>query len=78
MAELCGCSAARAKQAINELIAGGFLKEERKGRNRGNARSRERIVSLTRYDTEAMAGDPNLPIKLWRESNKCERLKSVA
>ncbi|WP_348764426.1 hypothetical protein [uncultured Henriciella sp.] len=78
MAEMCGCSPSTAKRSINELIAGGFLKEERKGRNQGHARSRERIVSLTRYDTETKAGDPNLPIKLWRESNKSERLKSVA
>ena len=70
MAEMCGCAAATAKKSVNELIEGGFLKEERKGRSRGNAVSRERIVSLTRYDTEAVAGDPNLPIKIWKRNAK--------
>lgn len=63
---------------MDELIAGAFLKEERKGRSRGNAASRERIASLTRYDTETAAGDPNLPIKTWVKCMKSERLKSDA
>lgn len=85
MAELCGCASATAKKSVNELIDGGFLKEERKGRSRGNAASRERIVSLTRYDTEVIAGDPNLPIKIWKRNSKSdasnkknERIKSDA
>jgi hypothetical protein len=72
MAEMCGCANATAKKSINELIEGGFLKEERKGRNRGNAASRERIVSLTRYDTDATAGDPNLPIRIWKRNSQSD------
>ena len=72
MAEMCGCAPATAKKAIDELIAGGFLKEERQGRSRGNAASRERIASLTRYHTETRAGDPNLPIKIWRKNSQSD------
>lgn len=78
MSEMCGCAPATAKKSVDELIAGGFLREERKGRSRGNAASRERIVSLTRYDTDTIAGCPNLPIKIWRESAKKRRQKSEA
>jgi len=59
-------------------MAGGFLREERKGGNRGNAAGRERVASLTRYDTEAAAGDPDLPIKRWERRMKSGRHKSAA
>lgn len=78
MAAICGCAPATARKAIDELIAGGFLREERKGRNRGKAASRERVVALTRYDTETAPGDPNLPIKLWREKKATKGPKSMA
>lgn len=69
IADLCGCSPYSAKNAINELIKGGFLRVEQKGRSRGNARGRERMASLTRYDTETTTGNPDLPIELWKERN---------
>jgi len=78
MARRCGCAPATATNAIDELIAGDFLREERKGGNRGNAASRERVASLTRYDTETAAGDPNLPIKTWKRRMKSGRHKSAA
>ena len=78
MAETIGCAPATAKKAIDELVAGGFLKVEQKGRNRGKASGRERIVSLTQYDTETSAGDPGLPLKIWQRKQKSAHLKSVA
>lgn len=78
IAEMCGCSSHTAKKSIDELIECVFLHVQQKGRNRGNAHSRERIVSLTRYDTETSKGDPELPIKVWRRKTKSEHLKSAA
>ncbi|GJL96829.1 MAG: hypothetical protein DHS20C06_06460 [Hyphobacterium sp.] len=72
MSEMCRCAPATAKKSVDELVEGGFLKEERKGRSRGNAASRERIASLTRYDTDTVAGDPNLPIKIWKKNSKSD------
>ncbi|QYI99810.1 helix-turn-helix domain-containing protein [Thalassovita mediterranea] len=77
MAETIGCAPATAKNAIDELIEGGFLKLEQKGRNRGKASGRERIVSLTQYDTETSVGDPSLPVKTWQRKQKSAHLKSV-
>ena len=78
IADMVGCAPATAKKAIDELIAGGFLRVEQKGRNRGNASGRERIVSLTQYDTETAVGDPGLPVKTWQRKQKSAHLKSVA
>ena len=77
---LSGWSAtsATAKKAIDELIEGGFLREERRGRSRGNAASRERVASLTRYNTDAIAEDPDLPMKTWERRKKSGRQKSAA
>jgi DNA-binding MarR family transcriptional regulator len=58
-----------AKKAIDELIAGGFLEEQRKGRNRGIRAGRERVVSLTRWPTETRNGQPSLPRQLWEGRN---------
>lgn len=55
-----------AKKTVDELIFKGHLREERRGRNRGDVKSRERVVSLTRYDTAISVGDPALPIKTWQ------------
>jgi len=78
MADMCGCASATAKKAIDELVAGGFLREERRGRSQGSAASRERVASLTRYDTDAIAGDPDLPIKTWKRGKESGRQKSAA
>lgn len=78
MARMSNCAPATARKAIDELIASGFLKVEQTGRNRGNVAGRERTVSLTQFDSETAAGDPNLPIKLWQENMKLKRLKSTA
>jgi DNA-binding MarR family transcriptional regulator len=78
MADMCGCAPNTAKKAIDELIEGGFLREERRGRSRGNAASRERVASLTRYDSDTHIGDPDLPIKTWKQRKKFGGLKSAA
>lgn len=78
IAGMCGCAPATAKKAIDELIAGCFLREERKGGSRGDSASRERVASLTRYDTDAIAGDPDLPIKTWKRRKEYTCLKSAA
>jgi hypothetical protein len=75
MADLCGCAPATARKAIDELVAGSFLKEERKGRSRGNVASRERVASLTRYNTDTTVGDPDLPLKAWEKRMKSRRHK---
>lgn len=66
----CGCAAKSSRSAISELLDGGFLREERRGRNRGCGSGRERVISLTMYDTETTCGDPDLPIKVWQASQK--------
>ena len=53
--------------ALQELIEGGHLFEERVGRNTGQRSSRERIVSLSRWDSDTRKGDPDLPKKVWRK-----------
>lgn len=70
MANLIGCGKVMAKKAIDELVEGGFLRVERRGRNSGTPLGRERAVSLTRYDTETAAQDPELPIKSWQRKQK--------
>ncbi|WP_139792260.1 hypothetical protein [Henriciella litoralis] len=72
------CPPRTAKKAIDDLIERGFLRVEQTGRNRGKAVGRERIVSLTHYDTETAAGDPMWPITLWQRRQKNERRKSAA
>lgn len=59
---------------VIELVEKGHLRIERNGRNRGQVKTRERVVSLTRYDTETSVGDPSWPIKVWREKMKQEKL----
>lgn len=74
VARLTGVSDKTAKKLVDELIAAGHLREERAGRNRGMVKTRERVVSLTRYDTETDVGDPKRPIKVWRQSRTLEKL----
>jgi len=78
MADMCGCASATAKKAVDELIEGGFLRQERRGRSRGSAASRERVASLTRYNTDAIAEDPDLPMKTWERRQKSGCHKSAA
>lgn len=66
VAGMIGVSESVAAKAVNELIDTGHLRQERKGRNLGRVATREKIVSLTRYDTETSAGDPDFPIAVWR------------
>lgn len=54
-------------RAVDELIDAGHLRVERSGRNHGMVKTRERIVSLTRYDTETCAGNKRLPIEVWQK-----------
>lgn len=67
VALMIGVSEAAARKAVQELIEKGHVKQERKGSNYGRVATRERIVSLTRYDTEASVGDPELPTSTWRK-----------
>ncbi len=64
--ELINVSPSTATRCVDELIASGHLREERRGRNSGRVQTRERVVSLTRHDTETAKGDPDLPTKRWR------------
>jgi hypothetical protein len=68
VARLTSVSDKTAKRLVDELITTGHLREERKGRNRGVVKTRERVVSLTRHDTDTQKGDPALPIKRWQDS----------
>ena len=63
-----------AAKAVDELIKAGHLRLERRGTNIGRVATRERVVSLTRYDSETAKGEPDLPKKLWgqRISNAVE------
>lgn len=74
---LIGVSAKTAKRIVDELIEAGHLQEERKGCNRGNVKTRERVVSLTRYDTETCAGNPNKPIEVWCKSQTPEKVPTA-
>jgi DNA-binding MarR family transcriptional regulator len=67
VAQMVNASEASAKNAVDELIDKGYLREERRGQNFGRVATRERIVALTHHDTETFKGDPDLPIKLWRK-----------
>lgn len=73
VAKLIDVDPKTAKKLVDELIEKGHVREERKGRNRGLVKTRERVVSLTRYDTETIAGDPSLPIKIWKLNRKQEK-----
>lgn len=66
--KLISCSPAAANRAVDELIETGHLRIERRGSNIGHVATRERVVSLSRYDTATRKGDPEFPIKVWRES----------
>ena len=70
MADSCRCAQRTARLAVNELIDGGFLRVERKGRSRGALGARERAVSLTRYNTETQTGDPELPMRTWESLHR--------
>lgn len=72
--KLIGVDEKTGRKLVDELVAAGHLREERRGRNRGMVKTRERVVSLTRYDTETHVGDPALPIKVWRQRKKAENL----
>lgn len=63
-----------AKKVVDELIEKGHLWEQREGRNRGLVKTRERVASLTRYDTESQAKDPELPIIIWQKQKAAEKL----
>jgi hypothetical protein len=63
-------SESAAAKAVQELIETGHLRQERKGRNYGRVASREKVVSLTRYDTESSAGNPELPIEVWKKKDR--------
>ena len=71
---LIGVDEKTATRLVKELAEAGHLRIERNGSNRGQVKTRERVVSLTRYDTETSVGDPSLPIKVWRENMKREKM----
>ncbi|WP_018997960.1 helix-turn-helix domain-containing protein [Hirschia maritima] len=73
LSEACGVGRASVKNAIDELIEKGHLKLERKGRPFGDSRTRERVVSLTRFDTVTCTGDPDLPLMVWREKHALDK-----
>ena len=56
-----------AGKAVDELIKAGHLRLERRGTSIGRVATRERVVSLTRYDSEMAKGEPDLPKKLWQQ-----------
>ena len=72
VSKLIGVDEKTGRKLVDELIRAGHLREERRGRNRGTIKTRERVVSLTRYDTDASAGNPALPTQVWRRSKKAE------
>lgn len=74
VAKLIGVDPKTGTKLVAELIEKGHLREERKGRNRGQVKTRERVVSLTRYHTETVAGDPAWPIKVWERAHTREKL----
>ena len=61
------------KKLADELIETGHFREERRGKNVGHLNTRERVVSLTRHDTETSVGDPDLPIKVWQEKLRMQK-----
>ncbi len=70
MAQLIQVSEGTSPKIVDELVKKGYVREERKGRNRGMVKTRERVISLTRYDTETHAGDPTLPQKVWQKNRR--------
>lgn len=66
VASKIGCSPTAGKKAVDELIQTGHLSLERRGGNSGHTATRERVVSLTRYDTMTRKGNLELPIVIWR------------
>ena len=74
IAKLIGVDPKTVTRLVNELADAGHLRIERNGRNRGQVKTRERVVSLTRYDTETTVGDPSYPIKVWEKKMKQEKL----
>lgn len=74
VAKLISVDEKTGRKLVDELIEAGHLHEERRGRNSGMVKTRERVVSLTRYDTETRVGNPALPIELWRKRMKAEKV----
>lgn len=74
VANLINVSEKTAKKLVDELLDAGHLREERMGRNRGCVKTRERVASLTRFDTEMHAGNPLLPIEVWKAKRSREKL----
>lgn len=74
VAKLINVDPRTGKKLVDELVEFGFLREERKGRNRGIIKTRERAVSLTRYDTQTSVGDPDLPKKIWKEIQSRQKM----
>ena len=71
---LIGVSPKTGSKLVDELIEKGHLREERKGRGRGCTKTRERVVSLTRYDTDLFEGNPDLPIEVWKRRQTAQTL----
>lgn len=74
VSERINVSEKTASKLVDELIDAGHLREERKGRNSGCVKTRERVVSLTRYDTEMHVGDLSLPIEVWKKKRTGKEL----
>lgn len=74
LADKINVSEKTAAKLVDELVEKGHLREERKGRNRGFTKTRERVASLTRYDTEMHAGNPELPIEVWNAKRAGEKV----
>lgn len=74
VAKLINVSEKTGPRLVDELIAAGHLQEERKGRNRGSVKTRERVVSLTRFHTDMRDGDPSLPIRKWKQAKKAQKV----
>jgi hypothetical protein len=74
VAKFVNVSEKTAIKLVDELIVKGHLREERRGRNYGMAKTRERVVSLTRYDTEISCGEPERPILVWEKLHNRENL----
>ena len=73
VAAMIGVSEKTGKKIADELIATGHFREERRGKNVGQLNTRERVISLTRHDTETNTGDPDLPVKIWRQKMQTQK-----
>ena len=73
VAAMIGVSERTGKKLADELIATGHFREERRGKNIGQLNTRERVISLTRHDTETNAGDPDLPINVWKQKMQTQK-----